>query len=71
MGPEGTACPFATTNPRTDECGAPNQLYIAENGARFTEAGSLEDAPYVCGSICDSSDECGGFNYREGKCYFR
>jgi len=68
MGPEGTACPggpFAS-----HECGASNQLYI-NDGKRWAAAGSLEDAPYVCGSICDASDDCGGFNYRNGNCYFR
>mmetsp|Transcript_51626 Transcript_51626/g.122865 ORF Transcript_51626/g.122865 Transcript_51626/m.122865 type:complete len:194 (+) Transcript_51626:107-688(+) len=52
-------------------CGMANQLYIAPDGERFMDAPDREQAIQICGPVCNKALECSGFNWMDGKCYFR
>jgi len=49
-----------------------NDVHIGVGGNRFDHA-SRETALAVCGSVCDASEQCMGFNYvtLQRRCYYR
>jgi len=67
MGPVGMPCPEGGSS---TECGSMRNRVNIYHGTSAAYA-SLEEAPYMCGPICDASDDCGGFEHRNGLCLFR
>mmetsp|Transcript_26410 Transcript_26410/g.48313 ORF Transcript_26410/g.48313 Transcript_26410/m.48313 type:complete len:194 (+) Transcript_26410:99-680(+) len=68
-GMTNVSCP--TQDPfQSAPCGMANQLFIASGQRTFDEP-DRDNAIQSCGPICNDSPECSGFQWMDGKCYFR
>jgi len=66
---DGYLCPETASG---DCSSSANTLYIAAGGAAATEGiKTAEDAEVMCGAICDSQPECGGFEWTNERCTYK